>query len=112
MPAPVLASAPSVEDDIAAPAALGYIEHFHRVSIAADLVVYLYQKTPGYAILLCPYLTPSQGWPILPCMSMDDNDFRVPRALAEFGYPSAFRPVASLVAAANDLNPATRRTQQ
>jgi hypothetical protein len=45
-------------------------------------------------------------------MSMDDNDYLAARALAEFGYPSAFAPAASLVAAANDLNPATRRTQQ
>jgi hypothetical protein len=45
-------------------------------------------------------------------MSMDDNDFRVPRALAEFGCPSDFTPAASLVAAANDLNPATRQAQQ
>jgi hypothetical protein len=45
-------------------------------------------------------------------MSTDDNDFFAARALAEFGYGSAFSLGARVVAAANDLNPATGQTEQ
>ena len=45
-------------------------------------------------------------------MRIDDNDPLAARALGELGYPPAFSPAASLVAAATDLNPATRQAQQ
>ena len=57
-------------------------------------------------------MTPFGGWLILPSMSTDDNDFFAARALAEFGYGSAFSLGARVVAAANDLNPATGQTEQ
>jgi len=45
-------------------------------------------------------------------MRIDDNDFLAARAMAGFGYGSAFSPAARVVAAANDLTPATGETEQ
>jgi hypothetical protein len=45
-------------------------------------------------------------------MSTDDNDFFAARAMAEFGYGSAFLPAARVVAAASALTPATGQTEQ
>ena len=48
----------------------------------------------------------------MPSMSIDDTDFLAARAKAGFGCGSAFSPAARVVAAANDLTPATGKTEQ
>ena len=48
----------------------------------------------------------------MPSMSIDDTDFLAARAKADFGRTLAFSPAARVVAAAHDLNPATRQTEQ
>ena len=70
------------------------------------------RQQPHFRASECPYLTPFRGWPIIPSMSTDDNDFPAARAMAEFGYGLAFSLAALVVAPANDLNPPTFQTEQ
>ena len=59
-----------------------------------------------------PCLTRFQGGSIMPSMSIDDNDFLAACAMAGLGSPPDLFAAARVVAAANDLNPATGRTKQ